>query len=303
MDAKTKNYQETWTREIVTPEVAREWLSHNHNNRNLKQAAIKRYAEDMKNDRWVINGNNNIVFGVSGNLIDGQNRLNAVIRADVTVVMGVMRNIRDEARESMDQGTKRSTSDVFKMNGIKNYSRAAAASTLLASLRRGYDVAGNTRSHVSASEALEAYHLAPMMDDIVTDVTRHASLYQWGGRMASMISGVGVFIAEGDGGLIEHYMDFVETTFRAGIRTDGTRSNVCTMAFKVFDADSRKRSGDGMSQDQRALVWAKAWASYCECEVYAKKKFSMKRGWQTSKYDRDMNGKTVRVGAGVEIVR
>ena len=63
---------------MVTPELAAEWLTHNTHNRGLKPIAIKRFAEDMTTGDWQWNGES-IRFAADGTLLDGQNRLHAIV--------------------------------------------------------------------------------------------------------------------------------------------------------------------------------------------------------------------------------
>lgn len=76
----------------ITPEVARVYLKQNTNNRNLIKRKLAQYAKDMKEGRWVLNGEP-IQFDDSGELINGQHRLNACIRSNsaftTLVVFGV----------------------------------------------------------------------------------------------------------------------------------------------------------------------------------------------------------------------
>ena len=51
--------------EKITPEKAKEYLRANTNNyRKLSRATVKKYAEDMKNGKWELNGES-IVFSES----------------------------------------------------------------------------------------------------------------------------------------------------------------------------------------------------------------------------------------------
>jgi predicted nucleic acid-binding Zn ribbon protein len=67
----------------VTPEMAERWLGHNKVNRNLRNRRVDQFARDMRSGRWQLTGEA-IKFGKSGNLIDGQHRLWAVIESGCT---------------------------------------------------------------------------------------------------------------------------------------------------------------------------------------------------------------------------
>lgn len=80
--------------ETITPKMAEEYLKHNKINRTLKDKRVTSYANDMKDGAWQLNGEA-IRFNKSGDLIDGQHRLNAIIRANKPIQTVVMRGIND----------------------------------------------------------------------------------------------------------------------------------------------------------------------------------------------------------------
>lgn len=113
----------------VTPELAKKWLSNNPNNRTPKARKITRYANDMLADKWYMTGEP-IKFDPSGALLDGQNRLYAVIQADKPVTMLVARGIERQAQAVMDTGVSRTAADALKMNGVKKWHMVASGAKL-----------------------------------------------------------------------------------------------------------------------------------------------------------------------------
>ena len=55
---------------IVTPDIAKQWLKQNTNNRKIKEAVVDAYAKDMLNGKWTIN-NDSITFDKNGILTNG----------------------------------------------------------------------------------------------------------------------------------------------------------------------------------------------------------------------------------------
>lgn len=110
----------------VTPKMARRWLDRNDQNRNVRNATVTQYARDMANGRWQITGES-IKFNSDGNLLDGQHRLAAIVKADVTIQLVVMHGIPNEAQRVMDTGRARTASDALSMKGEKHTSTIAAA--------------------------------------------------------------------------------------------------------------------------------------------------------------------------------
>ena len=109
----------------VTPELAESWLSRPARNRNVRSVAVQAYARDMRSGNWLLNGET-VKLSTSGRLLDGQHRLSAVLAADVTVPMIVVRNVPEAAMPTVDAGAKRTYSDALKIQGEENTGVLAA---------------------------------------------------------------------------------------------------------------------------------------------------------------------------------
>lgn len=107
----------------ITPDMAREFLSHNTDNRHIRKAAIRTYAEDMENGRWFLT-TDAIGFDKNGVLINGQHRLLACIEAGVSFQSFVDYGLDASAFSAIDNGVSRSASD--GMRDVANASTAAA---------------------------------------------------------------------------------------------------------------------------------------------------------------------------------
>lgn len=100
----------------VTPALAKQWLELNFNNRKLKSNKISQYARDMREENWRYTGEA-IKFNKLGHLVDGQNRLHAIIDAEVTLPMLVVTGLKEDAQEVMDSGASRGASDALDFRG------------------------------------------------------------------------------------------------------------------------------------------------------------------------------------------
>lgn len=109
----------------VTPEVANEFLGKNHKNRKLSEFVVTSLANQMSRDLWHYDGSP-IRFDWDGNLIDGQHRLNAIVKSGVSQTMHVVEGLDPATQVTMDTGRKRSFSDTLHMAGLDN-SKALAA--------------------------------------------------------------------------------------------------------------------------------------------------------------------------------
>jgi hypothetical protein len=142
-------------RETVSPRKAMLWLKNNVRNRPLSQLLVKNYAAAMKDGAWMLNGDA-IRFNCNGDLIDGQHRLAACIKSDTPFECYVIRGLQHEAFDTIDQGRRRSLSDVFARDGYKNYKTLAAATRWFWLYGRGFKCFGETLRPDKAHELIEA---------------------------------------------------------------------------------------------------------------------------------------------------
>lgn len=120
----------------ITPKIAADMLTFNKNNRPRVENHVKTLTEEMKAGRWKMNGET-IKFGKSGNLLNGQHTLEAVVRANVTITMLVVRGVDDDAFDTMDIGRKRTAADALHFGGESDTRRLAAALTFVGKYEAG----------------------------------------------------------------------------------------------------------------------------------------------------------------------
>jgi hypothetical protein len=108
--------------EVMTldPTFAQELLENTPpTQRNLRKSLVDKYASDMLAGRWRKTGAP-IRLNAKLELIDGQHRCAACVKADVELLDTVIETLFDErAFEAIDQGAARSLKDVVKMAGGK----------------------------------------------------------------------------------------------------------------------------------------------------------------------------------------
>jgi len=103
----------------ITPEHAKLLISKNLLNRNIQNRRVLFYADEMKNNRWKLNGES-IKISKSGMLLDGQHRLLGCISADTSFITLVVTDVEDSYMPTIDTGKPRTNSDVFKISGVPN---------------------------------------------------------------------------------------------------------------------------------------------------------------------------------------
>jgi hypothetical protein len=136
----------------INPIIAERFLTKNVINRKLYELTVQKYALDMKRGRWGLN-HQGICFDDEGNLIDGQNRLQAVIRSGKTIKFLVTYGIPStftipnnsgdgyetcKTQLVIDGGKMRSTGDQLHLNfGIKNANLKAAITRAIIEICQG----------------------------------------------------------------------------------------------------------------------------------------------------------------------
>ncbi|WP_370291532.1 hypothetical protein [Nocardioides sp.] len=120
----------------VDPATAKRWLGRNYSNRGLRDAKVASFARDMAGGNWQMTGEG-IKFSPEGKLLDGQHRLHAIVKANTTVMMLVIRNVSESAQSVMDTGTARTASDGLGFRGHQHTSTLAATGRLALQVERG----------------------------------------------------------------------------------------------------------------------------------------------------------------------
>jgi hypothetical protein len=114
-------------RELITPQRARELLAHNaDNNRNPKKGKIAMYARDMAAGSWNSNTGETIKVDVKGDLIDGQNRMFAVIESGKDIFFDVAYDVPTDAMQVIDTGATRGAADTLKILGAHDRTSSSA---------------------------------------------------------------------------------------------------------------------------------------------------------------------------------
>ncbi|MEU6475544.1 hypothetical protein ABZ858_01410 [Streptomyces sp. NPDC047017] len=111
---------------MVTPELARDWLRRNISNRPLSRQTVTQLAKAIERREWKLT-HQGIAFDENGNLVDGQHRLQAVVKAGIPVEILVVHGVPRSAFTVMDTGRKRTGRDALSLAGEVNSNHLAAA--------------------------------------------------------------------------------------------------------------------------------------------------------------------------------
>lgn len=100
---------------MMTPEHAEKLLSGNYNNRSLRHGWANEIAKMIENGEWNLT-HQAIAISTTGQLIDGQHRLTAIVKAKKAVPIILAEQCDPASFISIDKGIKRSTADSLGMN-------------------------------------------------------------------------------------------------------------------------------------------------------------------------------------------
>lgn len=103
---------------VISPELARDMLKRNINNRPLNKNHVDFLSKQMTEGKWMFDGTP-IKLTEAGSLLDGQHRLTAVIESGLSFDFLVISGVNKDSFKVMDTGRNRKASDVLSINGIQ----------------------------------------------------------------------------------------------------------------------------------------------------------------------------------------
>lgn len=104
----------------ITPDLAKDLLTLNTDNRPLKNNVLQKYTFDMKEGRWQFTGDI-IQISKTGKLLNGQHRLWAIINSGKSQQFHVQAGLEESSFENMDVGKNRTAADALAVKGWDNY--------------------------------------------------------------------------------------------------------------------------------------------------------------------------------------
>lgn len=106
---------------LITPAVAMEMLKHNQRNRPINWRKVEEYAEIMRQGKWELHAQG-IILDTEGNILTGQKRLWAVIKANVAVYFRVSRGNPASTANLLDRGDSQSARDLATRESDRKHS-------------------------------------------------------------------------------------------------------------------------------------------------------------------------------------
>lgn len=103
---------------LLRPVMAETLKGRMHNNRNLKPLPLTRMVHYIKDAKWQLT-HQGLAVCEDGTFVDGQHRVEAVIKTGVPVLIKITFGLTREAVRHLDLGTKRTETDAVRMDGVE----------------------------------------------------------------------------------------------------------------------------------------------------------------------------------------
>lgn len=157
--------------ELITPERAKKMLEKNTMNRMPSKRMVSEYARQMRNGLWYEDTGESIKIAYDGTLLDGQQRLLALIEADISLNFKIDYDLDKIAFKFIDTGKKRTAGDTFHCLNILNARSIAAGIRRYLALKLNKTIGvpsshaggGGVHADYSNSEMLSIYEKNPLI--------------------------------------------------------------------------------------------------------------------------------------------
>lgn len=157
----------------ITPDVAKDILSRNNNNRTISSHNIKFLTDEILNDNWQFDGQP-IRIDYNGNLLDGQHRLKSIIKSGQTMKSLVISGLKPETFKVMDTGKVRNGADILSIERISEPSLTANALQFVNSIKLGKFASDRKKvNSLSNTDLVEYYKTNRDISNSVDYVKEH----------------------------------------------------------------------------------------------------------------------------------
>lgn len=267
----------TMTVEEITPEIAVDYLDRNiENNRTVTNWKVDQYANDMREGNWV-ETSATIKFDESGNLIDGQHRLLAIVEAELPVRMAVSRGEPADAVHVIDTGQARTPSASLAVAGVVSHGaapQAAATANALNAIEQG--LYRTSMSSLGRQERLTnqqmVEYVGPRADEIIEANLVARRVYKAVPLNQSIIAAAYIVLSRIDKDAAEQFFD----RLASGI-SDGTGDPLLTLTRRVT---GDRMSGRRTLQSTALFMLFRTWNAWRDGEKFTKMQIgSAATGW------------------------
>lgn len=254
--------------ETITPDMAKEMLGSNTNNRNVSRKQVELFARTMAQQAWQMNGEA-IKFSGTGRLLDGQHRLLACVESGVPFRTLVIRGLPEETQETMDAGKTRTMANVLELQGRSNTKQlATVARSIYLSEQLGVEAACLNSASPTRNELLSFIENTPRLEDTLRQAS---AFYVKSNHLISVSMAALIYwtFSEIDGEACERFFDMLAT----GANLD-EGNPILVLRNTLFDINKRGAHSDRTSRRRIVGITVKAWNKWREGATVKLLKFS-----------------------------
>jgi hypothetical protein len=240
----------------ITPSMAQDILSHNDNNRPLNPRTLSRYIDEMKEGRWMFNGDT-ISIDRDGNLLNGQHRLTAVVQSGVTIDGLIVEGLDPEAFTTMDIGRRRTGADALIIaEDAKNATCCSAACTHIISYKEAVERNAPYRrvvrnGPVRHDQIIDTYNAYPRLYEYIRHGARQETTIKF--IPLSMYAAIRLMMDEIDEKASADFWDKFETGANLG------KSNPINALRSRFIGHMSQNAGRKMDRNLSFNLVCRAW--------------------------------------------
>lgn len=239
----------------ITPARAQHLIDLNAaNQRRKKESKVTQMARDMRKGLWKDQTGETIKVSKSGFLIDGQNRMHAVVRSNTMIVVDVAWNVPDDRMLVIDGNSPRTTADDFKISGVADRFVGGSLVRWVCAWEKGNPMNHGGRLTPTRSEIQQRYAVEPHSFDQASMFGRasHHQIASVNATAAAMA--YWLFSKMGDDGpeMTEKFFD----AFIGGLELTGN-SPVVSLRNRFISA-----RGKDLSRSEQLALMIKAWNTF-----------------------------------------
>lgn len=262
--------------ETITPDIAKEMLGENTNNRKISHQQVELFARTMAQQAWKLNGEA-IKFSNTGRLLDGQHRLLACVESGVPFRTLVIRGLPEDTQATMDAGKTRTMANVLELQGRRNPALLATTATAVCVCEQvGLESACLNAEKPTRNEVVSFIDTHPEMNELAK---RSASFYTKSGHLLSRLlySLLWWTFNEIDSDDCRKFFDMLITgaNLEAG-------SPVLALRNTLFEINRRGVHSDYMSRRRIAGLTVEAWNRWRDGENVKQLRFASSEPFPTA---------------------
>jgi len=153
-------------KKTITPELAAEFLKKNEGNRKLSDRGIQFLYQQMVSGDWQLTADT-IKIGKNGRLLDGQHRLQALVKYGKPLEMFVAEGLDDKVFSVLDTGKNRTAADVLGVQGYKSSNALAGSIRAILLFKAGINTREGKTNKASNTAVLEFAESNPDIHEVI----------------------------------------------------------------------------------------------------------------------------------------